>query len=108
MLKYLRLTRFSFDSKLSAIFQKAKKPSNILNQQLITRDLTNKMPRYQYPNVRRDDTISEKFHDTDISDPYRWLEDPESEETKMFVEEQNKLTNSFLEKTKYREDIRQR
>ena len=66
------------------------------------------MPKYEYPVVRRDDTIVENFHGADIADPYRFLEDPESEETKKFVADQNQLTNSFLEKCKYRTAIQER
>jgi prolyl oligopeptidase len=66
------------------------------------------MPRYEYPKIRRDEMVLENYHGMEINDPYRWLEDPDSEETKKFVEEQNKLTNSFLDKTKFRENIRER
>lgn len=31
-----------------------------------------------------------------ISDPYRWLEDPDSNETKQFIEAQNKFSQSYL------------
>ncbi len=39
----------------------------------------------EYPVVFRDDQVSEKIHGVEIKDPYRWLEDPDSEQTKKFV-----------------------
>lgn len=42
-------------------------------------------PRFDYPPVRRDDSVVETLHGHEIKDPYRWLEDPDSKETKVRV-----------------------
>lgn len=54
------------------------------------------MKRISYPEVRRDETVSDDFHGIKVSNPYHWLEDPDSEETKKFVEGQNAITNDML------------
>ncbi len=43
-----------------------------------------------------------------VADPYRWLEDDNSPETKAWVESQNKVTFAYLEKIPERLPIRQR
>ncbi|XP_055640781.1 prolyl endopeptidase-like [Toxorhynchites rutilus septentrionalis] len=53
---------------------------------------------FPYPEARRDESIIEEFHGVKVSDPYRWLEDPDSEETRAYVEKQNQISQTFLER----------
>lgn len=42
--------------------------------------------------------VIDNFHGTLVDDPYRWLEDPSSVDTRQWVDEQNKRTNAHLER----------
>ncbi|MBF2005043.1 MAG: S9 family peptidase [Chlorogloeopsis fritschii C42_A2020_084] len=60
-----------------------------------------------YPSTRKSNQI-DSYHGAPVADPYRWLEDPDSEETQAWVEAQNKVTFSYLEEIPAREKIKQR
>lgn len=48
-----------------------------------------------YPKPRRGDTV-DNFFGTSVADPYRWMEAPESEELRAYIDAENALTHSFL------------
>lgn len=52
---------------------------------------------FKYPEAKRDEAVAENYFGTEVRDPYRWLEDPDSDETKKFVDAQNNLTTPYLE-----------
>jgi prolyl oligopeptidase len=60
-----------------------------------------------YPETRKD-TVWDDYFGTRVDDPYRWLEDDHSEETKAWVKTQNQLTFSYLEKIPFRSELRDR
>ena len=60
-----------------------------------------------YPQVRRSDHTDD-YHGTVVADPYRWLEDPDSEETQQFVAAENECTAKVFEKVPYRKEIQER
>ncbi|CAN5164384.1 prolyl oligopeptidase family protein [soil metagenome] len=49
-----------------------------------------------HPETRRDDTV-EALHGHEVADPYRWLEDPDSAETKSWVSAQNAASRAHLD-----------
>jgi prolyl oligopeptidase len=61
----------------------------------------------KYPHSRRVDQVDD-LHGTLVADPYRWLEDLESEETRKWVADQNEVTFGYLSGIPDREAIRQR
>ncbi len=63
--------------------------------------------RLNYPKTRTVDQVDDYFG-IKVADPYRWLEDDNSEETKAWVEAQNKVTFDYLNTIPQREAIRKR
>lgn len=49
-----------------------------------------------YPRIRRG-TVATNHFGTVVPDPYRWLENPDSEETRAFVAAQNEISEKFLD-----------
>jgi len=67
----------------------------------------NRGGKLTYPVTKKVDVVDDYFG-TKVADSYRWLEDDNSEETKKWVEEQNRVTFAYLEKIAFREKIRNR
>nr|MBA2406850.1 S9 family peptidase [Chitinophagales bacterium] len=61
----------------------------------------------QYPQTKKG-SEADNYFGTQVADPYRWLEDDNSEETKEWVKSQNAVTFDYLSKIPYREQIRKR
>jgi prolyl oligopeptidase len=60
-----------------------------------------------YPAARRSDQVDD-YHGVKVADPYRWLEDDNSEETKAWVEAENKVTFAYLSSIPQREEFKER
>jgi prolyl oligopeptidase len=63
--------------------------------------------KINYPESRRVEQVDD-YHGLKVADPYRWLEDPDSAETRAWVAAQNKVTSSYLAATPDLEGIRKR
>lgn len=61
-----------------------------------------------YPETRKDGSIIDEYHGTKVADPYRWLEDDNSDETKAWVKSQNEVTFGYLKAIPQRAKIRER
>lgn len=59
------------------------------------------------PNTFRDDIVDD-FFGTKVADPYRWLEDENSDNTQQWVQSQIDYTNKYLNNILYKEKIRER
>jgi prolyl oligopeptidase len=60
-----------------------------------------------YPKARKSDHVDD-YRGVKIADPYRWLEDPDSAETRAWVEAQNKVTFDYLNQIPERAKIKDR
>ncbi len=63
--------------------------------------------KINYPMTKKVDTVDVYFGQP-VADPYRWLEDDNSDETAQWVKEQNQLTFSYLEKIPFRGQVKKR
>ena len=61
----------------------------------------------KYPETAREGEV-DNYHGTEIADPYRWLEDDNSERTAEWVKAQNEVTFGYLNSLPQRKAIRER
>lgn len=60
-----------------------------------------------YPQAKTEDVVDNYFG-TEVADPYRWLEDDNSEETAKWVDAENEVTKSYLDKIPFRNAMKER
>lgn len=65
------------------------------------------MAQLSYPKTRKVDHV-DQYHGVSVADPYRWLEDDNSAETKAWVKAQNEVSFGYLEKLPLRETFKKR
>jgi len=62
---------------------------------------------FNYPAAPTGEVV-EDYHGTKVPDPFRPLEDPDSAESRTWIEAENKITFGFLEEIPQREPLKQR
>ena len=60
-----------------------------------------------YPQTKKVDTVDVYFG-TKISDPYRWLEDDNSQETAEWVKAQTEVTKQYFSKIPFRDQLKEK
>lgn len=61
----------------------------------------------KYPLTKKTET-KDRYFETEVEDPYRWLENDTSRETAEWVSAQNEVTFAYLEQLPGRQELRQR
>jgi prolyl oligopeptidase len=74
---------------------------------LTTGTLYAQQAQITYPVTRKVDTVDD-YHGKKIADPYRWLEDDHSADTKQWVDAQNAVTQHYLAAIPFRPQVKQR
>lgn len=64
-------------------------------------------PSIKYPDAKKVEQIDE-YHGVKVADPYRWLEEEHSDDTKAWIEAENKITFGYLETIPERGRIKDR
>ncbi|QEY51795.1 prolyl oligopeptidase family serine peptidase [Legionella longbeachae] len=62
---------------------------------------------FNYPEAKKIDQV-DGYHGVKVMDPYRWLEDIDSNEARSWIDAQNQLTNEYLSKITQRDAIKKR
>ncbi len=66
---------------------------------------TTTFSQIKYPDTKKVNQ-EDNYFGTIVKDPYRWLEDDNSEETKAWVKEENAVTENYLSQIPFREKVK--
>ncbi|HLE61890.1 MAG TPA: prolyl oligopeptidase family serine peptidase, partial [Pyrinomonadaceae bacterium] len=77
----------------------AQNPNSVSTQKMIK--------PFKYPSARKSNQ-KDDYHGVEVADPYRWLEDLDSQETARWVEAQNDLSFGFLNEIPARNILKDR
>jgi len=61
----------------------------------------------KYPVTKKENVVDD-YNGIKVEDPYRWLENDNSDDTRAWVQEENKTTFDYLSKIPYRDKIKKR
>ena len=84
-----------------------KKPVFIFAVFILLLTLACQQQKIEYPKAKKVDIV-DNYHGTEVADPYRWLEDAESEETQQWVAAENKITFDYIRTSPQYEKIKER
>lgn len=79
-----------------------------LNISLVIAQPNKNEMKFDYPNARMEESAQDRYFDKTVADPYRWLENDTSAETKAWVKAENKVTQAYLSSIPYRNNIKKR
>ena len=94
-------------NRLGNFVSKFQNQSRLLSFRIQTQTKTMSTERgpFVYPDVNRLSNVEDEYFGQKISDPYRWLEKADSDETARFVEEQNRISSKYIQSCQYRDRI---
>lgn len=78
-----------------------------LSSAIVTSGQKSSPTAIKYPNTPKGQTV-DLYFDTQVLDPYRWLEDDKSRETGSWVKAQNEVTYQYLSQIPFREALKAR
>ena len=65
-------------------------------------------PGTDRPPKTKTDNVKDSYGSVEVADPYRWLEDQKAPETRAWIDEQNKYSESYLRSYPGRDALKQR
>ena len=74
---------------------------------ITTAEISVSQNKIQYPETKKGQTVDVYFN-TQVNDPYRWLEDDKSNETGAWVKAQNEVTYGYLNQIPFRDALKAR